>query len=960
MRQGVDQQDDGEFAEAQRRALVQLRLQSKRVPRPHLLRRLDRLTPVMRVSAPPGTGRTTLLADWALHRREQGDHVLWVSAHAGLDSCEAFDRHLAHIACGVSMSGTTDMLAQICAAHPHQRVILIVDDGGQLRDSELRDRLVELCRSVPTLHLVGSSDDVKPLPADTQGTHLASTILTGRDLMVTAAEARAFARSWGLPLAEESAGPLVEATGGWLGLLREVLNSGHGAATSVYGDRGGGEAAPEAFTDGADPASASADLARAVRRFRATLTPSGSTTALFAAAGAASLLGSVTEGLLEHLEQTRQELWQEIGVGTHTPLAEVLVDAGLLRPLADPTAASDPGAPSPGVMVDAGPDADTGSRAEEFLAVPSALRTALAHEFASAHPVRSRQLHDTAAAYFEDTGCPKNLIRSALHARRAHDWARLNRLAASHGWWFGARYGKETFDAYGSIPDEAARTRPVLSMTRALAHALHPATIEPEPRSPMVQRVFARAGESPVQRALSTADPDERAFLIVAMVNALRQRGDAEGALRMSEELRPSMTPRWDEVSALNRAFFYLQTGLAAMDTGDLPRAVRRFTRAYEESSGLQSQFVACSAAGHIALILAFEGRPDTALHWARRAEDGAAGEPWIERVVSTPIMLAHAYLALDRSDIGEARSLLQKAGPLTGVVEAWPLLLDVHARLALATGAPVATLDAIDHAAQTHLAGRPSGVLATALVTRARCALLIADGELTRAKGLIDRTLADWTLTEDSDRGDRSDRSDLSDSAGPAEPPPLLKSTLSIAQARLWLIAGRYAQARHVVGESLARAPTRRQTLDMLVVDAAAARALGQQQDAARSIRRVVSMTPPGELAAAMRAVDTETRRDLLALVGDARRESLPGPDDLLYTGAAMYPTSAPLIELTEREASVLRDLAEGASLGEIARSDVLSVNTVKKQAGSLYRKLGAENRADALRTAYEQGLLT
>src|SRR5699024_2193203 len=109
-----------------------------------------------------------------------------------------------------------------------------------------------------------------------------------------------------------------------------------------------------------------------------------------------------------------------------------------------------------------------------------------------------------------------------LHARRAQDWTRLNRLAARHGWWLGAQYGKEMIDAYGSVPDEAARARPVLLMTRALTHALHPASIEPDPRSPMVQRVFARAADSPVQHALATSDPDERVFLVSAMVNALR------------------------------------------------------------------------------------------------------------------------------------------------------------------------------------------------------------------------------------------------------------------------------------------------------------------------------------------------------------------------------------------------------------------------------------------------------
>lgn len=986
MRLQDEQHGDGGFADKQRSVLAPLRLQSERVPRTSLMRRLDRLTPFTRVSAPHGTGRTTLLADWAMRRMDQGDHVLWVSAHPGLNSCDAFNQQIAHIASDVVSPSAGDPLTQICAAHPHTRVIVIVDDGNLITDVTLRDWLVDLCRKIPTLHIVGSTDEVRPLPIVTTHAHVPSTRITGRDLMVSAAEAVAFARAWGHQLDDAGAVELVEETGGWLGLMREVLDGQHSNGARAAGGS----------------STASDDTARAVRRFRESIPLSAPTESLVAEVGAVAALGSVTESLLAHLEDTRPEIWTEIGAFTDAPLADVLIDSGLLRRVPSIAARPEDGRHSK----EPGPSAQARARTETFLEVPRALRAVLAHEFGSTHPVRTRQLHGATAAFFEDSGNPKNLIRSALHARQAHDWTRLTRLAARHGWWFGVRYGSETIEAYGSVPDEAARTRPVLLMTRALAHALPTATIETDARSPMVQRVFARASEGSVHRMLGSADPNERVFLVAAMVNALRQRGDGEGALRLSEELRPSLTPRWDDVTALNRAFFYLHTGLAALDAGELPRAVRRFTRAYEESGGAQSQFVACSAAGHAALILAFEGRREAALHWARRAEDGAVGEPWIERIVRTPVLLAHAHMALDDADLVRATRLLTDTDPFTGVIEAWPMLLDVHARLALAVGTPLATLDAIEHAAHMHQAGRPAGILATALITRARCSLLIAEGELTRAQVLIDRTLlTGGEATERADvdyprgagpagmggglagtgpagagagpagagaaapsweeagasGGERVGGADAASDAAvhPAEVPPFIRRALSIAQARLWVTAGRYTQARQVISASLAHAPTRRQTIDMLVLDAAAALALELPEDAARSIGRVVSMAARNELAVALRALDVPTRRKLLALVDGVHQSALPAPDDSLFTQPAMYPSSAHLIELTERETSVLRDLAAGASLAEIARSDVLSINTVKKQTVSLYRKLQADNRADALRIAYEQGLL-
>ncbi|HJA38880.1 MAG TPA: hypothetical protein H9793_07835, partial [Candidatus Brevibacterium intestinigallinarum] len=113
MRQQEDRNGAGGFTDRQRRALDGLRLPAHRIARPALLRRLDRLTPFTRVSAPPGSGRTTLLADWATHRMDAGDHVLWVSASPGLDSWQAFDQCIAELAGDVVSPGGADALEQV-------------------------------------------------------------------------------------------------------------------------------------------------------------------------------------------------------------------------------------------------------------------------------------------------------------------------------------------------------------------------------------------------------------------------------------------------------------------------------------------------------------------------------------------------------------------------------------------------------------------------------------------------------------------------------------------------------------------------------------------------------------------------------------------------------------------------------------------------------------------------------
>lgn len=63
-----------------------------------------------------------------------------------------------------------------------------------------------------------------------------------------------------------------------------------------------------------------------------------------------------------------------------------------------------------------------------------------------------------------------------------------------------------------------------------------------------------------------------------------------------------------------------------------------------------------------------------------------------------------------------------------------------------------------------------------------------------------------------------------------------------------------------------------------------------------------------------------------------------------------------APL--LSDRELEILALVAEGATNKEIAGTLFLSPHTIKEHTSSLYRKLGARNRADAVQRAQRLGL--
>ena len=72
-----------------------------------------------------------------------------------------------------------------------------------------------------------------------------------------------------------------------------------------------------------------------------------------------------------------------------------------------------------------------------------------------------------------------------------------------------------------------------------------------------------------------------------------------------------------------------------------------------------------------------------------------------------------------------------------------------------------------------------------------------------------------------------------------------------------------------------------------------------------------------------------------------------------------SVLPDIASTTTLTARERTVLRALMDSGSATEIARELYVSPNTVKSQLRSIYRKLGAATRQEAIMLAVERQLL-
>jgi len=118
----------------------------------------------------------------------------------------------------------------------------------------------------------------------------------------------------------------------------------------------------------------------------------------------------------------------------------------------------------------------------------------------------------------------------------------------------------------------------------------------------------------------------------------------------------------------------------------------------------------------------------------------------------------------------------------------------------------------------------------------------------------------------------------------------------------------------------------------------------LGRHEEAAVAARRALTITEAHGMSA-----------PYLFVADDVRD---------LFGGTVTWP--APKVQpadaaprLTVRERVILHELVHSASVTEIAQRLQVSANTVKSQRRSLYRKLGAASRDEALAVAGGYGLL-
>jgi LuxR family maltose regulon positive regulatory protein len=143
---------------------------------------------------------------------------------------------------------------------------------------------------------------------------------------------------------------------------------------------------------------------------------------------------------------------------------------------------------------------------------------------------------------------------------------------------------------------------------------------------------------------------------------------------------------------------------------------------------------------------------------------------------------------------------------------------------------------------------------------------------------------------------------------------------------------------------------------ISALLLSASASRELREPAAARRSSRLAIHRIVASGCRAPLELLTSAELDELRAETEDLEESRVL---DDLDEAQEIYPEKIVVIQLSERERAILTHLAAGRTFADIAQADFVTLNTLKTQARSLYRKLEASDRDSALRKAYDAGLL-
>ncbi|HEX6356703.1 helix-turn-helix transcriptional regulator [Actinophytocola sp.] len=509
------------------------------------------------------------------------------------------------------------------------------------------------------------------------------------------------------------------------------------------------------------------------------------------------------------------------------------------------------------------------------------------------------------------------------------DWNALEALCDLHILAVEGELAGQLLAVLGEVPDEELRARPRLMIAWISAYyaANQPNVTELRPHL----RHFTELG---TRLAAAMDIANETSFATLVTVGSAAMIGlRMQGACREAEELGQRLTARAAQLSPLpgvegvpRPAWLTMQRGLTRSLMDDFPAAVELYRQAYEHAPVEPiTAATTLNAAANLAMIFGYLGHGALARQWLDRMRSFESPSQRVQFLLTVGGTIGEGWDALDRYDEVHLEKCLEITGDGTKQLEVWPFVAALVLAHGLYLGDPDASLAHLGTLRLSHAPALVEQGTAVRVLRRAHVELLIATGQATRALRVIKE----------------------------ADPQT---SWLTLPAARLRLLNGEYEAVRAMASRtSWHETTSRRDARQILLLRAIAALRMGDKDEARQSVELVGRVRTPDDVLS-LASLSPADRDDLFQL-GD-----LPLTDEAaqrLARARPVFPERVELVELTTREQVVLSELDAGLTIAEAARKLVVSVNTVRTQVKSAYRKLGASSREGALMRAYELGVL-
>ncbi|MBP2437396.1 helix-turn-helix transcriptional regulator [Microbacterium amylolyticum] len=513
---------------------------------------------------------------------------------------------------------------------------------------------------------------------------------------------------------------------------------------------------------------------------------------------------------------------------------------------------------------------------------------------------------------------PDEIARAATRG----DVAELERLSDRLWYELPAAYGNELLAFAGKLPKGMLEKHP-----RILLAAHHALYLSDDDRSTAWRGLlvfYVNYGARFAANFETHSHPSDMLEAGVIGLIGARLRGDyglAEDiAKRLSgylAEVPNDGSEQWSELGGRRPGWLELQRAYTNALKGDMRTAAVLARCAYEaRGEPPYRHFAGLGAAALAALLSALEGRREHAKSWL--AEVARCGDPLttLEPLLMVPAQLASAHLAMDALDESGAREALRSLDGDSGTFEPWPYAAAAQARFGLLFGSPAAALARLDASVREHGASTRLHHLAGGILGSARAELLLDMGEGEAAMQLFRQFPG--------------------------------RDSARVLAARIHLRAEEYSDAVRVAAPLLYRVDTsHRDMLDAFLVVAAAQYCLGEIDDAGTLFSHAYEYYELTQNAYAFLQVERRIMSRLCELTGVV----FPVRGDNTYAPVER-------VHLTPRETTVFAALVTEDSLSTIAHRMAVSLNTIRSQTRSIYRKLGVHTRRDAVAQGIRRGI--